>query len=51
MLIFALGVLVFIYRIGALHTREWGIYAALFAFFTYNFLSESRSIALAQLPQ
>ena len=41
-------ILVFTYRIGAMHTREWGIYAVLFAFFTYNFLSESRSISLDQ---
>jgi len=41
-------ILVFTYRIGALHTREWGFYGALFALFTYNFLDESRTISLDQ---
>lgn len=41
-------ILVFTYRIGAMHTREWGIYAVLIALFTYNFFIESRSIALDQ---
>jgi len=41
-------ILVFTYRIGAMHTREWGICAVLFALFTYNFFIESRSIALDQ---
>ncbi len=41
-------ILVFIYRIGALQSRQWGILAVFFALFTYEFLSESRSIALDQ---
>ncbi len=41
-------ILVFIYRIGALQSRRWGILAVLFTLFTFEFLHESRSIALDQ---
>jgi len=41
-------ILVFTYRIGAIQSRKWGIYAVLFALFTHEFLAESRSICLDQ---
>ncbi|MBN1766078.1 MAG: hypothetical protein JW860_12525 [Sedimentisphaerales bacterium] len=41
-------ILVFIYRIGAIHSREWALLAVLFALFTYEFMRESRRIALDQ---
>lgn len=40
--------LVFIYLIGALQARRWGIYSVLFALFTFNFLQASRTISLDQ---
>lgn len=42
------GILLCMYRIGVLQSRQWGILAVLLALFTYEFLSESRSIALDQ---
>jgi len=41
-------ILVFIYYIGAIHSRAWAILSVLFALFTHEYLSESRSIALDQ---
>ena len=38
-------ILVFIYKIGALHSRKWGSFAVLFALFTIEFFSYSRSIS------
>ena len=41
-------ILVVTYRIGAIHSREWGLSAVLLELSTYLFLSESRSISLDQ---
>jgi len=41
-------VLVITYRIGAVRSKKWGIYAVLLTLFTYQFLSLSRSISLDQ---
>jgi 4-amino-4-deoxy-L-arabinose transferase-like glycosyltransferase len=41
-------VLVFIYKIGAIHSRRWGLAAVLFALFTIEFFSLSRSISIDQ---
>jgi 4-amino-4-deoxy-L-arabinose transferase-like glycosyltransferase len=38
-------ILVVIYRIGALHSRKWGLFAVLFALFTMEFFNLSRSIS------
>ncbi len=34
------------YRLGAIHSRRWGIYAVLFELLTYQFLASARSVAL-----
>jgi 4-amino-4-deoxy-L-arabinose transferase-like glycosyltransferase len=41
-------ILVFIYRIGAMHSRQWGLFAVLFALFTIEFFGLSRSISTDQ---
>jgi 4-amino-4-deoxy-L-arabinose transferase-like glycosyltransferase len=41
-------ILVFTYRIGALCSRNWGIYAVLVSLLTYQFVFESRTISLDQ---
>lgn len=41
-------ILVMIYRTGAIRSREWGLYAVLFALGTYSFLCEARTISLDQ---
>jgi 4-amino-4-deoxy-L-arabinose transferase-like glycosyltransferase len=41
-------ILVVIYRIGAIRSRQWGIFAAMIAVFTIRFLSLSRSISTDQ---
>jgi len=41
-------ILVVTYRIGAIHSRRWGLAAVLFALFTVEFFAMSRSIALDQ---
>ncbi len=41
----SVGVLVLIYRIGALHTRRWGIWATMLALCTKGFFSYSRDIS------
>jgi 4-amino-4-deoxy-L-arabinose transferase-like glycosyltransferase len=41
-------ILVFIYRTGALRSRNWGIYAVLISLLTYQFILESRTISLDQ---
>ncbi len=41
-------ILVVIYRIGAIHSRKWGLFAVLFALFTIEFFSFSRSISIDQ---
>ena len=41
-------ILVVIYRIGAIHSRQWGLYAVLIALFTKEFLSRSRSLTIDQ---
>ena len=41
-------VLVLIYKIGATHSRKWGAFAVLFALFTIEFFSYSRSISTDQ---
>jgi len=41
-------ILVLIYQIGAAQSEKWGIYAAIFALFTHEFLVQSRSISLDQ---
>lgn len=41
-------ILVVTYRIGAIHSRRWGLAAGLLALFTVEFLSMSRSISLDQ---
>jgi 4-amino-4-deoxy-L-arabinose transferase-like glycosyltransferase len=41
-------ILVVIYRIGAMHSRQWGLFAVLLALFTKEFFSLSRSISIDQ---
>ena len=41
-------ILVLIYRIGATHSKQWGIFAVFFALFTIDFFSYSRSISIDQ---
>jgi len=41
-------ILVVTYRIGAIHSRRWGLAAVLFSLFTFEFFSMSRSIPLDQ---
>ena len=41
-------ILVLIYRLAAIHSIEWGLYAVLLTFFTVEFLHQSRSISLDQ---
>ena len=33
------------YQIGALHSRQWGLYAVLLSFLTYAFVASARSIS------
>jgi 4-amino-4-deoxy-L-arabinose transferase-like glycosyltransferase len=37
-------ILVVIYRLGAMHSRQWGLFAVLMALFTNEFFSRSRSL-------
>jgi 4-amino-4-deoxy-L-arabinose transferase-like glycosyltransferase len=41
-------ILVVIYRIGAIYSRQWGLFAALLALFTIKFFNLSRSISTDQ---
>ncbi|MDO8302356.1 MAG: hypothetical protein Q7T18_03850, partial [Sedimentisphaerales bacterium] len=41
-------VLIVIYRIGAIHSRSWGVFAVLIALFTKDFFGLSRSISTDQ---
>ena len=41
-------ILMFTYRIGALHDRRWGLLGALFTLFTLTFISDARTISLDQ---
>lgn len=41
--------LLFIYKLGELHSKRWGIYAILFALLTQNFIDASRSISMDQM--
>ncbi|KPA88222.1 PMT family glycosyltransferase, 4-amino-4-deoxy-L-arabinose transferase [Pseudomonas asplenii] len=43
-------ILVFIYKLGALHDRKWGLYGALFSLFTWSFLDSVNSLALDVYP-
>lgn len=40
--------LMFVYLIGSLQSRRWGLYGVLFTFFTYYFLFSARTITLDQ---
>ncbi|WP_256350372.1 ArnT family glycosyltransferase [Pseudomonas gingeri] len=42
--------LVFIYKLGALHERKWGLYGVLFSLFTWAFLDGVNSLALDVYP-
>ncbi|MGY2440270.1 ArnT family glycosyltransferase [Pseudomonas sp. SDO52101_S400] len=42
--------LVFIYRLGALHNRKWGVYGVLFSLLTWAFLDGVNSLALDIYP-
>lgn len=42
--------LVFIYKLGALHDKKWGLYGVLFALFTWVFLDSVNSLALDVYP-
>ncbi len=41
-------ILVLVYRIGAMHSQQWGLAAVLFALFTVEFFASSRRIAVDQ---
>ena len=41
-------ILLFIYKLGELHSKRWGIYAVLIALLTQNFIDASRSISMDQ---
>lgn len=43
-------ILVFIYKLGALHERKWGAYGVVFALFTWSFLDGVNSFALDIYP-
>lgn len=43
-------ILVFIYKLGALHDKKWGLYGALFSLFTWAFLDSVSSLALDVYP-
>lgn len=43
-------ILVFIYKLGALHDKKWGLYAALLALLTWGFLDAVNSLALDVYP-
>lgn len=42
--------LVFIYKLGALHEKKWGAYGVVFALFTWSFLDGVNSLALDVYP-
>ena len=42
--------LVFIYKLGALHEKKWGLYGVLFSLFTWAFLDGVNSLALDIYP-
>lgn len=42
--------LVFIYKLGALHEKKWGAYAVVFALFTWSFLDGVNALALDIYP-
>ncbi|WP_248752091.1 hypothetical protein [Pseudomonas sp. MWU15-20650] len=42
--------LVFIYKLGALHEKRWGAYGVVFALFTWSFLDGVNSLALDVYP-
>lgn len=42
--------LVFIYKLGALHDKKWGAYGVVFALFTWSFLDGVNSLALDVYP-
>lgn len=42
--------LVFVYKLGALHEKKWGAYAVVFALFTWSFLDGVNSLALDIYP-
>ncbi|WP_083235902.1 MULTISPECIES: glycosyltransferase family 39 protein [unclassified Pseudomonas] len=43
-------ILVFTYKLGALHDKKWGLYGVLFALFTWGFLDAVNSLALDVYP-
>ena len=42
--------LVLIYKLGALHDKKWGLYAVLFALFTWKFIDAVHSLAMDVYP-
>lgn len=42
--------LVFVYKLGALHEKKWGAYGVVFALFTWSFLDGVNSLALDIYP-
>ncbi|WP_051070750.1 ArnT family glycosyltransferase [Pseudomonas asplenii] len=43
-------IVVFIYKLGALHERKWGLHGALFSLLTWSFLDSVNSLALDVYP-